>query len=143
MRDGTHWILFAASVVVFGVCAVASYRQTQRPIVGLANTSQSQTVVSAIDDLRTTLRETLMSADNYLVSGDGVYLGTLQRARASVPSKISALRSLMAENQNAQADLTAIAGLLDEPIATAVTQANSGPDGIPKTPAQKNRGFAE
>ncbi|HWF92123.1 MAG TPA: ATP-binding protein [Terriglobales bacterium] len=137
MRDGTHWILFAASVVVFGVCAVASYRQTQRPIVGLANTSQSQTVVSAIDDLRTTLRETLMSADNYLVSGDGVYLGTLQRARASVPSKISALRSLMAENQNAQADLTAIAGLLDEPIATAVAQANSGPDGIPKTPAQK------
>jgi PAS domain S-box-containing protein len=136
MKDGTNWVLFAASIAIFGICATASYRETQRPIADLVDISQSRTVVAAIDDLRATIRQTITSADNYVLTGDDTYFLTFQRATTSVPSKLSALRTLTAENHDEQADLAAIEGLLREPIVE-IQQTHSGQKRDMKNAAQR------
>lgn len=124
MKDGTNWVLFAASIAVFGICATASYRETQRPIADLIDISQSRTVVASVDDLRATIRKTITSADGSVLTGDATNFSAFQRTIASVPPKLSTLRKLTAGNRDDQADLSVVDGLLRELIA-AVNTTNS------------------
>jgi len=117
MKDGTNWVLFAASIAIFGICATASYRETQRPIADLIDISQSRTVVASIDDLRKSIRQVMTSADSSVLTGDKAYYSDFQRAIALIPPKLSTLRKLTADNPADQTDLTVVDELLRELIA--------------------------